>query len=178
MIQTIQNWLAAVSEAVGQRPFFFGFLTGLAALLAVLLLLVLLGLLLAPRKLKFLVVSSDGGEVRIDAKAVQGSVLAVASNFPAFSVRKVCVYGKQTAAELLIQLDYQGGEPVSTLAARFRSAITLMMTDTFGMEKPANIELEIVRSYADAPAVKSESADAAAGAESETSGTADAGTTC
>ena len=175
MIQTIQNWLTAVSEAVGQRPFFFGFLAGLAALLAVLLILVLLGLLLAPRKLKFLVISSDGGEIRIDAKAVQDSVLAVASHFPAFEVRKVCVYGKQTSAELLIQLDYQGGEPISTLAARFRSAIALMMTDTFGMEKPANIELEIVRSCADAPAVKSEIAD---GAESEKAGTTDAGTTC
>lgn len=178
MIQTIQNWVAAVSEAVARSPFFFGFLTGLAALLAVLLLLAILWLLLAPRKLGCIVVSTEGGELRIDAKAVQGSVLAVAANIPAFTVRKVSLYGKQAAPELLIQLDYNGGESVATLAARFRAAVNLMMTDTFGMEKPAKIELEVVRSFADAPAVPAATgspADAESSAESNDPGT---GTTC
>ena len=178
MIQTIQNWVAAVSDAVAKSPFFFGFLTGLAALLAVLLVLILLWLLLAPRKLGGIVVSTEGGELRIDAKAVQGSVLAVAANFPAFTVRKVSLYGKQAAPELLIQLDYNGGESVATLAARFRAAVNLMMTDTFGMEKPAKIELEVVRSFADAPAVPAATespADAEPSAESGEPGT---GTTC
>lgn len=169
MFQTIQNWFAAVSEAVGQRPFFFGFLTGVAAVLAVLLFLAILALVFAPRRLRSIVIASEGGELRIDAKAVQGSVLAVAANFPAFTVRKVSLYGKQSAAELLVQVDYNGGESVSSLAARFRSAIALMMTDTFGMEKPAKIELEVVRSYAEAPAEP----DEPAAAPSE-----DAGTTC
>jgi len=178
MFQTIQNWIAAVSDAIGQRPFFFGFLTGLAALLAVLLVLVFLALLLAPRKLGGIVVSTEGGELRIDAKAVQGSVLAVAANFPAFTVRKVSLYGKQSAPELQIQLDYNGGESVASLAARFRAAVNLMMTGTFGMEQPAKIELEVVRSFADAPAVPAATespADAEHSAESGESGT---GTTC
>ena len=170
MFQTIQNWFAAVSEAVGQRPFFFGFLTGVAAVLAVLLFLAILALVFAPRRLRSIVIASEGGELRIDAKAVQGSVLAVAANFPAFTVRKVSLYGKQSAAELLVQVDYNGGESVSSLAARFRSAIALMMTDTFGMEKPAKIELEVVRSYAEAPAEPA--------APSEDAGSEDAGTTC
>ena len=177
MIQTIQNWVAAVSEAVARSPFFFGFLTGLAALLAVLLLLAILWLLLAPRKLGSILVSAEGGELRIDAKAVQGSVLAVAANFPAFTVRKVSLYGKQAAPELRIQLDYNGGESVASLAARFRAAVNLMMTDTFGMEKPAEIELEVVRSFADVPAVPAADAPAesAPSAEPGESGT---GTTC
>ena len=175
MFQTIQNWVAAVSDAVAKSPFFFGFLTGLAALLAVLLILVILWLLLAPRKLRFIVVSAEGGELRIDAKAVQGSVLAVAANFPAFTVRKVSLYGKQAAPAMLIQLDYNGGESVAALAARFRAAVNLMMTDTFGMEKPATIELEVVRSFADAPAVPAEPAESAFSAESGDPGT---GTTC
>ena len=179
MLLTIQNWIAAVSDAIGQRPFFFGFLTGLAALLAVLLVLILLALLLAPRKLRGITVSAEGGELRIDAKAVQGSVLAVAANFPAFTVRKVSLYGKQAAPELQIQLDYNGGESVASLAARFRAAVNLMMTDTFGMEKPAKIELEVVRSFADAPAVpadaSAESVEAEPSAESGEPGT---GTTC
>ena len=179
MIQTIQNWVAAVSEAVARSPFFFGFLTGLAALLAVLLLLAILWLLLAPRKLGCIVVSSEGGELRIDAKAVQGSVLAVASNIPAFTVRKVSLYGKQAAPELLIQLDYNGGESVATLAARFRAAVNLMMTDTFGMEKPAKIELEVVRSFADAPALPAEvPAEPAESAPSAESGEPGTGTSC
>lgn len=89
------------------------------------------------------------------------------------------MYGKQAAPELLIQLDYNGGESVATLAARFRAAVNLMMTDTFGMEKPAKIELEVVRSFADAPAVPAdapaESAESALSAESGDPGT---GTTC
>ncbi|MBR5680734.1 MAG: hypothetical protein IKX19_08770, partial [Clostridia bacterium] len=138
--------------------------------------LILLWLLLAPRKLGGIVVSTEGGELRIDAKAVQGSVLAVAANFPAFTVRKVSLYGKQAAPELEIQLDYNGGESVASLASRFRSAVNLMMTDTFGMEKPAKIELEVVRSFTDAPAIPAaESAESEPSAESGDPGT---GTTC
>ena len=109
---------------------------------------------------------------------MQGSVLAVAANFPAFTVRKVTLYGKQTAAELLILLDYNGGESVATLAARFRSAVTLMMTDTFGMDKPAKIELEIVRSFAEAPVVAAGSDASSCDPSCACAGTEDAGTTC
>ena len=51
-----------------------------------------------------------------------------------------------------------------------------MMTDTFGMEKPAKIELEVVRSFADAPAVPADApAESALSAGPGDPGT---GTTC
>ena len=100
-------------------------------------------------------IPAEGGDLRIDAKAVQGAVRSVAEKFPAFDVRRVGLYGKQNAVELEIAMDFNGGGDVvsvSDLSAHFRAAVVRMMTETFGMEKPARIELEILRSGADIPA--------------------------
>ena len=53
-----------------------------------------------------------------------------------------------------------------------------MMTDTFGMEKPAAIELEVVRSFADAPAVPAATESPAESAPSADSSEPGTGTTC
>lgn len=150
MIQSIQRIVERIGSVIGERPFSCGFLAGLAAAFAVLIFLFLLCLIFRSRKLRFIEVPSDGGTLRIDAKAVRGAVLAVAANFPVFEVRKVALYGKQNAVKLDVAADFTGGdESVAESAARFRTAVTRMMTETLGMEKPARIELEILRSGAE-----------------------------
>lgn len=138
---------------IAERPFSSGFLMGLVAAFAILILLWLLVLLFRTRKLRFILIPSEEGDLRIDAKAVQGAVRSVAEKFPAFEVRRVSLLGKQKAVELEIAMDFiGGGVSVSEVSGQFRAAITRMMTETFGMEKPARIELEIMRSGADIPA--------------------------
>ena len=74
---------------------------------------------------------------------------------------------REDAAELDVAADFTGGdESVAETAARFRAAVARMMTETFGMEKPARIGIEILRSGADIQVVEAE-----VGAESETSRT-------
>ena len=154
MFQSIQKLAERISSLIAERPFSWGVLTGLAAALALLVFFLLLAFLFRSRKLRCIVIPAEGGELRIDAKAVQGAVRSVAQNFPAFDVRRVGLYGKQDAAELKVAMDFNGGVDmsVSDLSAQFRAAIARMMTDTFGMEKPARIQLEILRSGADIPA--------------------------
>ncbi len=150
MIQSVQRIVERIGSVIGERPFSCGFLAGLAAAFAVLILLFLLCLIFRSRRLRFIEVPSEGGTLRIDAKAVRGAVLSVAANFPAFEVRKVALYGKKKAVKLYVAADYTGGdESVAETAARFRAAIVRMMTETLGMEKPARIELEILRSGAE-----------------------------
>lgn len=154
MFQSVRQFAEKISSLIAERPFSWGFLTGLAVALALLLLFLLLGFAFRSRKLRRIVIPSEGGELRIDAKAVQGAVRSVARNFPAFDVRRVGLYGKQTAAELEIEVDFIGGDAnqsLSELSAQFRAAVARMMTGTFGMEKPARIELEILRSGAEIP---------------------------
>ena len=149
MIQSVQRIVERIGSVIGERPFSCGFLAGLAAAFAVLILLFLLCLVFRSRKLRFIEVPSGDGTLRIDAKAVRGAVLAVAANFPAFEVRKVALYGKKNAARVDIAADFTGGDiSVAETATRFRAAVARMMTETLGMEKPARIELEIVRSGA------------------------------
>ena len=153
MFQSIQKLVERIGSLIAERPFSCGFLTGVAAVFALLLFLFLLCFAFRSRKLRCIVISSEGGDLRIDAKAVQGAVRSVAEKFPAFDVRRVGLYGKQKAVELEVAMDFNGGEAsVSNLAAQFRAAVARMMTETFGMEKPARIELEILRSGADIPA--------------------------
>ena len=155
MFQSIQKLAERISSLIAERPFSWGVLTGLAAALALLVFFLLLAFLFRSRKLRCIVIPAEGGELRIDAKAVQGAVRSVAQNFPAFDVRRVGLYGTQDAVELEVAMDFNGaaGLSVSDLSAQFRAAIARMMTETFGMEKPARIELEILRSGADIPAV-------------------------
>ena len=151
MFQSVRQFVERISSLIAERPFSCGVLTGLAAALALLLFFLLLAFLFRSRKLRCIVIPSEGGDLRIDAKAVQGAVRSVAANFPAFDIRRVGLYGKQTAVELEVAMDFNGaaGLSVSDLSAQFRAAIARMMTETFGMEKPARIELEILRSGAE-----------------------------
>ena len=166
MFQSIQKLAERISSLIAERPFSWGVLTGLAAALALLVFFLLLAFLFRSRKLRCIVIPAEGGELRIDAKAVQGAVRSVAQNFPAFDVRRVGLYGTQDAVELEVAMDFNGaaGLSVSDLSAQFRAAIARMMTETFGMEKPARIELEILRSGADIPAagVETEATEAIA----------------
>ena len=160
MFQSVRQLAERISSLVAERPFSYGVLTGLAVALALLLFFLLLGFIFRSRKLRRIVIPAEGGELRIDAKAVQGAVRSVAQKFPAFDVRRVGLYGKQNAAELEIAVDFNGGDAnhsISELAAQFRAAVARMMTGTFGMEKPARIELEILHSGADIPAAGPES---------------------
>ena len=150
MFHSISKMVERIGSYVEARPFFCGFLTGLALLIALLLFIFLLYLVFKPRKLRCIVIPTEGGQLRIDAKAVQGAVRAVADGFPSFDVRKVALFGKQSAVELLIAMDFNGGGSLSELSTQFRSAVSRMMTETLGMEKPARIELEILRSGGDA----------------------------
>ena len=158
MFQSIQKLAERISSLIAERPFSWGVLTGLAAALALLVFFLLLAFLFRSRKLRCIVIPAEGGELRIDAKAVQGAVRSVAQNFPAFDVRRVGLYGSQDAVELEVSMDFNGGADVSVadLAAQFRGAVARMMTETFGMEKPARIEIEILRSGADIPSTGTE----------------------
>lgn len=153
MFQSIRQLAERISSIVAERPFSCGFLTGLAVAFAILVFFCLLSLILRPRKLRCVVIPSPEGDLRIDAKAVQGAVRSVAENFPAFDVRRVGLFGKQDAVELDVAMDFNGGDAsVSELAAQFRAAVHRMMVETFGTKKPARIEVEILRSGADIPA--------------------------
>ena len=151
MLQSIQRMAERISTLIAERPFFCGVLTGLIIAFAVLLFLLLLFLVFRPRKLRCIVIPFEGGDLRIDAKAVQGAVRSVADKFPAFDVRRVGMYGKQNAVRLDVAMDFMGGDGVSVSdsAAQFRTAVVHMMTETFGMDRPVRIELEIQRSGAD-----------------------------
>ena len=154
MFQSIQKLAEKISSLIAERPFSWGVLAGLAAALALLVFFLLLAFIFRSRKLRCIAIPSEGGELRIDAKAVQGAVHSVAQNFPAFDVRRVALYGSQDEVELEVAMDFIGGADVSVadLAAQFRAAVVRMMTETFGMEKPARIGIEILRSGADIPA--------------------------
>lgn len=177
MVQSIQRIVERIGSVIGERPFSCGFLAGLAAAFAVLVFLFLLCLIFRSRKLRFIEVPSKGGTLRIDAKAVRGAVLAVAANFSAFEVRKVAMYGNQDAVRLDIAADFTGGdESVADNAARFRAAVARMMTETLGMEKPACIELEILRSCAEIAA--GEETGAASAPEEKPSASSESGQPC
>ena len=155
MFQSLQKLAEKIGSLIGERPFSCGVLTGLAIAAAILLFLLLLCLAFRSRKLRCIVIPSEGGDLRIDAKAVQGAVRSVAANFPAFDIRRVGLFGKQDAVELEIAMDFNGGDAdvsVSEQSVQFRAAVARMMTGTFGMEKPARIGLEILRSGAEIPA--------------------------
>ena len=155
MIQQVRQLVERISSLIAERPFSCGVLTGLAAALILILFFLLLAFLFRSRKLRCIVIPSAGGDLRIDAKAVQGAVRSVAANFPAFDIRRVGLFGKQDAVELEVAMDYNGGDAdvsVSELSAQFRDAVARMMTGTFGMEKPARIGIEILRSGAEIPA--------------------------
>ena len=163
MFQSFQKLAERISSLIAERPFSCGVLTGLAAALALLLFFLLLGFLLRSRKLRCIVIPFEGGDLRIDAKAVDGAVRSVAENFPALDVRRVGLYGKQGAVELEVAMDFIGGDgndSVAELSVQFRAAVARMMTETFGMEKPARIGLEILRSGADIPASGAETGPA------------------
>ena len=154
MFQSIQRLVERISSVIGERPFSCGFLAGLIVAFAILLFILILCFIFHSRKLRCIVIPSEGGALRIDAKAVQGAVRSVAANFPAFDVRRVALYGAPDAIDLVVSMDFSGADEdvsVSELSARFRVAVVRMMTETFGMEKPARIEIEILRSFAQIP---------------------------
>lgn len=153
MFRSIQNLMEKTLALIADHPFPCGFLAGLAAAFAILIFLLLLCLIFRPRGLRWIVVSSEGGELRIGAKAVQDAVRALAVNFPAFEVRRIGLYGKQPDVEFRIGVDFNGGKPVSELAAQFRAAVARLAAETFGMDGSVRINIEILRSLADVPAV-------------------------
>lgn len=167
MFQSVRQLVERISSLIAERPFSCGVLTGLAAALALILFFLLLAFLFRSRKLRCIVIPSEGGDLRIDAKAVQGAVRSVAENFSSFDVRRVALFGSQDAVVLDVAMDFIGGGAdvsVADLSAQFRAAVVRMMTETFGMEKPARIELEILRSGAEIPAagVETEATEAIA----------------
>jgi len=167
MFRSIQDLVEKTLAMVADHPFSCGFLVGLIAAFAILVFLLLLCVVFRPRRLRCLVIPSEGGELRISAKAVQDSIRMLAANFPAFDVRRIGMYGKPTEVNICIEMDFNGGdEPVSALAAQFRAAVARLATETFGMEQPAQIQLEILRSRAEVPVVSAgaESEDSASGA--------------
>lgn len=154
MFQSIHQFWDRISQMIAERPFYSGFLLGLAVAALVLFALFLFILIFRGRKLSRIVIPSEGGELRIDAKAVQAAVRTLAEKYPAFSVRKVGLYGKQKAFRIKVETDFNGGSAsVSALASQFRNAIVLMMTEMLGTGKPAQVELEIRNSLADLPAL-------------------------
>ena len=180
MFQSVRQLAERISSIIAERPFSWGVLTGLAVALALLLLFLLLAFLFRSRKLRCIVIPSAGGDLRIDAKAVQGAVRSVAQNFPAFDVRRVGLYGKQNAVELEVAMDFNGDDAdvsVSDLSAQFRAAVARMMTGTFGMEKPARIGVEILRSGAEIPA-SGEDTEATSASAAEISSESELGKSC
>jgi len=172
MFHSIASQVERIGSYVGAHPFSCGVLTGLAVALAIVLFFILLELVSRPRKLRSIVIPANGGELRIDAKAVQGAVLAVAASFPDIEVRKVILHGTQASVGLLVAMDFSGAVPLADLSERFRAAIARMMTDVLGMAKPARIEMEILSSGAefhDVEPGRDESATSGASA-SESSG--------
>ena len=154
MFRSIQNLIERTMALIADHPFPCGFLAGLAAAFAILVFLLLLCLLFRPRGLRWIVIPSEGGELRIGAKAVQDAIRALAVSFPAFEVRRIGLYGKQPAVEFRIGVDFNGGDaPVSELAAQFRAAVARLVAETFGMDGSVRINIEILRSLADVPAV-------------------------
>ena len=154
MFQSIQKLAEKISSMIAERPFSCGVLTGFAAAFAILLFLLLLFFVFRSRKLRRIIIPCEGGDLRIDMKAVQDAVRSIAENFPAFDVRRVGLYGKQDAVELEVAMDFKGCDgsvSISDLSVQFRAAVARMMTETFGMEKPARIGLVILRSGADIP---------------------------
>ena len=152
MFQSLRQFAERIGSMIDARPFLSGFLLGLAVAASILFILFLAAVIFRPRGLRRIVVRSEGGELRIDARAIQGAVKALARKHTAFTVRKVGIFGKQPAYKLKIEADFNGGESsVSVLADRFRAAIVRMMTEMLGTERPAQVEVEIRQSYADAP---------------------------
>jgi len=152
MLQSIQKLLEKTSAMFEAHPTSCGFVAGLVVAFAVLLLLFLIILLIRSRTLRCIEIRSEDGMVRLDARAVQDAVRAVAETFPAFSVRKVKLLGTQTELRLAVTMDFLGddigGVSLSTVASDFRSAAGRMMTETLGMRRPARIDLEILHSHA------------------------------
>ena len=108
MLQSIQKLLEKTSATVEAHPVSCGFAAGLIVAFVVLLLLFLLFLILRSRKLRCIEISSEDGMLRLNARAVQDAVRAVAESFPAFSVRKVDLRGSQTELRLAVAMDFLG----------------------------------------------------------------------
>ena len=154
MFQSIRQFVDRINQLIAERPFYSGFLFGLAVAALILFTVFLIILIFRARNLRRIVVQSEGGELRIDARAVQEAVKTLSGKYPAFTVRKVRLYGKQSAIKLHVDTDFNGGSAsVSVLASQFRSAIVLMMTEMLGAGKPAHVELEIRNSLADLPSL-------------------------
>ena len=154
MFRSIQNLIEKTMAMIADHPFPCGFLTGLIAAFAILIFLLLICLVFRPRGLRYIVISSEGGELRIGAKAVQDAIRALADSFPAFDVRRISLGGKPSAVEFRIAMDFNGGsKPVTELAEQFRAAVARLAAETFGMGKPVRIHLEILRSLGDVPAI-------------------------
>ena len=154
MLQSIQKLLEKLSAMFEAHPVSCGFVAGLVIAFAVLLLCFLVFLLFRTRRLRCIEISSEDGMLRLDSRAVQDAVRAVAESFPAFSVRKVEIRGTQMEIRLAVAMDFLGEDDgngvvsLSAVAAGFRVATGRMMTEILGVRKPARVDLEILRSRA------------------------------
>ena len=165
MLQSIQKLLEKTGALFEAHPVSCGFAAGLFVAFAVLLLFFLFFQILRFRRLSFIEIPSEDGTIRLDARAVQDAVRAVAEEFPAFSVRKVDICGTQTDVRLAVVMDFLGDEDggsvvsLSSVASGFRAATGQMMTEMLGMRKPARVDLEILRSHAKFSPSESKSAE-------------------
>ena len=154
MLQSIQKLVEKTGALFEAHPVSCGFAAGLCVAFAVLLIFFLIFLILRSGRLRFLEIPSEDGTLRLDARAVQDAVRAVAEKFPAFSVRRVDICGTQADVRLAVVVDFLGDEnggavvSLSSVASGFRAATGQMMTEMLGMRKPARVDLEIQHSLA------------------------------
>ena len=134
MLQSIQKLVEKTDALFEAHPVFCGFAAGLFVAFAVLILFFLILQILRFQRLRFIEIPSQDGTLRLDARAVQDAVRAVAEGFPSLSVRRVDICGTQADIRLAVVVDFLGDEDggavvsLSSVASGFRVATGQMMT--------------------------------------------------
>lgn len=173
MLQSIQKLMEKTGALFEAHPVSCGFAAGVCVAFAVLFLFFLILWILRSSRLRFIEIPSEDGTLRLDARAVQDAVRAVAEEFPAFSVRRVDICGTQADIRLAVVVDFLGDADgasvvsLSSVASGFRAATGQMMTETLGMRKPARVDLEILHSHAKYSPLESKGSEGGSGSGSE-----------
>ena len=176
MLQSIQKLVEKTGALFEAHPVSCGFATGLFVAFAVLLLFFLVLQIFRSSRLRFIAIPSEDGTLRLDARAVQDAVRAVAEGFPSLSVRRVDICGTQADVRLAVVMDFLGDEDgavvsLSSVASGFRVATGQMMTEMLGMRKPARVDLEILHSRAKYSPLESKGAEGVSGGSEPEPGT-------
>jgi len=120
-----------------------GYTAGTAiAFLLILLLLLLNYLIKSRKKLKEVVVSTNGGELRIASGAIVDFIKIVASNIHNISVSKVSIKRHRNNVALNIKVKYDlKGRPLTELADELRAAILENLKIKLGVENVSCINI-------------------------------------